>query len=118
MNEISLRKFASTVPERGLIFYNGRSAPADLEPLGGEIICVPASETADRLGSAKVANMVLLGALLGRVGCLEPSTVVSVLETKPSKAALLEVNRKALEEGRQFEDERQGSPVDGSLATA
>ena len=117
MNEISLRKFASTVPEHGLIFYNGRSAPA-LEPLGCEIICIPASETADRLGSARVTNMVLLGALLERVGCLEPSTVLSVLQGRTNKPALLETNRKALEEGRQFEEVLQSSQGDGSLVTA
>ena len=118
MNEISLRKFASAVPERGLIFYNGSSVPTDLEPLGADIICVPASETADRLGSAKVANMVLLGALLERVGCLEPSTVLAALQSRTNKPALLEANRKALEEGRQFEDVLQSSQGDGSLVTA
>lgn len=118
MNEISLRKFANMVPERGLIFYNGRNVPTDLEPLGAEIICVPASETADRLGSAKVANMVLLGALLERVGCLEPATVLAALQSRTNKPALLEANRKALEEGRQFEDVLQSSQGDGSLVTA
>jgi 2-oxoisovalerate ferredoxin oxidoreductase beta subunit len=118
MNEISLRKFASTVPEGGLIFYNGTSAPADLGLLACEIICVPASATADKLGSAKVANMVLLGALLERMGCLEPSTVLAVLQTRTSKTALLEANRKALEEGRRFEDELQSSQADGTFVTA
>ncbi|HET7150543.1 MAG TPA: 2-oxoacid:acceptor oxidoreductase family protein [Candidatus Acidoferrum sp.] len=102
MNEISLRKFAGTVQSSGLILYNGNSMPADLGPLPARILWVPASSIADKLGSAKVANMVLLGALLEKLGCLDPATALSVIHTKTGKSALLEANRKALEEGRKF----------------
>ncbi|HEY6946643.1 MAG TPA: 2-oxoacid:acceptor oxidoreductase family protein [Candidatus Acidoferrum sp.] len=102
MNEISLRKFAGTVPSGGLILYNGSNVPAELGFLPCEMICVPASEIADTLGSAKVANMVLLGALLENAGCLDPSTALAVLQTKTNKTALLEANRKALQEGQKF----------------
>ncbi len=102
MNEISLRKFAGSVHENGLILYNGSNLPADLGSLPAEVICVPASEIADKLGSAKVANMVLLGTLLENAGCLDPSTALAVLQTKTNKTALLEANRKALEEGKKF----------------
>ena len=102
MNEISLRKFAGTVRSSGLILYNGNSIPADLGLLPARILWVPASCIADKLGSAKVANMVLLGALLEKLGCLDPTTALSVIQTKTGKSALLEANRKALEEGRKF----------------
>ena len=102
MNKISLRKFAGTVRPGGLILYNGSTVPADLGSLPSEILCVPASAIADKLGSAKVANMVLLGALLENLGCLQPATALAVLQTKTSKVALLEANRKALEEGSKF----------------
>jgi Pyruvate/2-oxoacid:ferredoxin oxidoreductase gamma subunit len=102
MNEISLRKFAGSVRRDGLILYNGNGTPADLGPLPARILWVPASSIADKLGSAKVANMVLLGALLERLECLDPATALAVIETKTGKSALLEANRKALEEGRKF----------------
>jgi len=102
MNEISLRKFAAAAPSSGLILYNGTDVPPDLGPLPCEKICVPASEIADKLGCAIVANMVLLGGFLENAGCLEPSTALAVLQTKTRKIALLEANRKALEEGRKF----------------
>jgi len=118
MNEPSLRKFAGTVPEDGLILYNGASVPADLGPLARQIISLPASEVADKLGSAKVANMVLLGALLEKIGCLDPTTALAVIEAKTGKSALLEANRKALEEGRKAVDEVADSQADGCLVTS
>lgn len=105
MNEISLRKFAGSVLSSGLILYNGNSIPADLGPLPARILWLPASSIADKLGSAKVTNMVLLGALLERLGCLDPATALAVIQAKTGKTALLDANRKALEEGRKFAQE-------------
>jgi len=118
MNEPSLRKFGNTVPEDGLILYNGAEVPKDLADLPCQIISVPASALADKLGSAKVANMVLLGALLEKIGCLDPSTALTVIETKTGKSALLEANRKALEEGRKAVDVLVDSQADGCMVTS
>jgi len=118
MNEPSLRKFARTVPEDGLILYNGTEVPEDLADLSCQVISVPASLLADKLGSAKVANMVLLGALLERIGCLDPCTALAVIEAKTGKSALLEANRKALEEGRKSVAELADSQADGAMVPA
>ncbi len=105
MNEISLRKFASQVSEGGLILYNGAALPEDFAPPAARVACIPASEIADKLGFAKAANIVLLGALLEETGCLQPDTALAAIEARMKKAAVLEVNRKALEEGRKFVDQ-------------
>ena len=104
MNEISLRKFASHVPAEGIIFYNHASLPSDFTPPEARVICIPASEIADKLGSTKAANMVLMGALLEETECLAASTALGAIEDKVKKVALLEINRKALEAGRDFID--------------
>jgi Pyruvate/2-oxoacid:ferredoxin oxidoreductase gamma subunit len=65
-------------------------------------VCIPASEIADKLGSAKAANMVLLGALLEATECLEADSALAVVVEKVNNASLLEVNRNALGAGRQF----------------
>ena len=70
MNELSLRKFAPSVVSGGLILYNHTKLPDDFEVSQARVVCVPASEIADRLGSAKVANVVMLGALLEETECL------------------------------------------------
>jgi 2-oxoisovalerate ferredoxin oxidoreductase beta subunit len=104
MNEISLRKFASHVPPEGIILYNGAGLPSDFTPPEARVICIPASEIADKLGSTKAANIVLLGALLEETECLAAATALRAIEDKVKKVALLEINRKALEAGREFID--------------
>jgi Pyruvate/2-oxoacid:ferredoxin oxidoreductase gamma subunit len=102
LNEISLRKFAPQVAPGGMILYNRESVPADFTVSQARLICVPASEIADRLGSAKVANVVMLGALLEQTECLAPATAMGVIESKVKKVDLLETNRRALRAGQEF----------------
>jgi len=106
MNEFSLRKFAHEVPSRGLILYNGASVPADFAAPGVQLVAIPAAEIADKLGSTKVANIVLMGALLEETECLAAGTALSVLEDKVKKLDLLELDRKALSAGRLFIDDQ------------
>ena len=70
-----------------------------------KIICIPASEMADKLGSTKAANVVLMGALLEETECLSPQTARAALESRVKKVELLDVNRKALEAGRKYIDD-------------
>jgi 2-oxoisovalerate ferredoxin oxidoreductase beta subunit len=105
MNEISLRKFASSLPPDGLILYNNSHLPADFEPPAAKVICLPASEIADKLGSTKVANVVMMGALLEETECLGLETAMGAIRDRVKKVELLEVNRRALEAGRRFVDD-------------
>jgi 2-oxoisovalerate ferredoxin oxidoreductase beta subunit len=104
INEFSLRKFASQVAPEGLIFYNRTGVPSDFPPPAARVVCIPASDIADRLGSTKASNMVLLGALLEHTDCLSPRTAISVMQDKVKKPKLLELDRKALAAGCQFID--------------
>jgi 2-oxoisovalerate ferredoxin oxidoreductase beta subunit len=104
MNELSLRKFASQVPAGGLILYNRERLPDDFEKPPAQVVCIPAAEIADKLGSAKAANIVMLGALLEETECLSAGTALTVIEDKVKKVSLLEIDRQALAAGRQFID--------------
>jgi Pyruvate/2-oxoacid:ferredoxin oxidoreductase gamma subunit len=104
MNEISLRKFASQIAPGGTIIYGREQLPEDFPITNAQVVCIPASEIADKLGSAKVANVVMMGALLEETECLHSDTAMKVLETKVKNAALLELDRKALDAGRLFID--------------
>ena len=71
MNELSLAQVCRQVSlSGGLILYNSHNVPEDFSISHARVVCVPASEIADRLGSAKVANVVMLGALLEETECL------------------------------------------------
>jgi 2-oxoisovalerate ferredoxin oxidoreductase beta subunit len=106
MNEFSLRKFAHEVVSGGVILYNGESVPADFYAPEVQVVAIPASEIADKLGSTKATNIVMMGALLEETECLAPGTALSVLEDKVKKLDLLEIDRKALAAGRLFIDEQ------------
>ena len=109
MNEPSLRKFGPTVAEGGLVLYNRDRLPGDYDEAGTRHVCVPASEMADAIGSAKVANVVMLGALLEATGALSPATAMEVLEEKITRPELLELDRRALEAGAAFVREHAGA---------
>jgi 2-oxoisovalerate ferredoxin oxidoreductase beta subunit len=104
MNEISLRKFAARVAPGGTIIYGLEKLPGDITLPQAQVICIPAAEIADRLGSARVANVVIMGALLEETECLASSTAIQVLEAKVKNPALLDLDRKALDAGRLFID--------------
>lgn len=105
MNEVSLRKFAHEIVHGGTILYNGASVPAEFAAPDAQVVAIPASEIADKLGSTKVANIVMMGALLEETECLAAGTAWSVLQDKVKKLDLLELDRKALNAGRLFIDE-------------
>ena len=104
MNEISLRKFYAQVAPGGTIIYGRDHLPEDLSITQAQVVCIPASEIADKLGSAKVANVVMMGALLEETECLSAATALQVLQAKVKNPALLELDRKALEAGRVYID--------------
>ena len=104
MNEISLRKFASQIAPGGTIIYGRERLPEDIVTDNAQVVCIPASEIADKLGSAKVANVVMMGALLEETECLSSETAMKVLEAKVKNSALLELDRKALDAGRLYID--------------
>jgi 2-oxoisovalerate ferredoxin oxidoreductase beta subunit len=106
MNEFSLRKFAHEVVSGGVVLYNGESLPADFYAPEVQVVCIPAAEIADKLGSTKATNIVMMGALLEETECLAPGTALSVLEDKVKKLDLLEIDRKALAAGRLFIDDQ------------
>jgi 2-oxoisovalerate ferredoxin oxidoreductase beta subunit len=103
MNEPSLRKFGPSVKAGGVIIYNGKALPEDLSFEGVTVDCVPANEIADQIGSAKVANIVMLGALLEATDCLPFTTAEEIVAGVKNKK-LAEMNEKALAAGRDYVD--------------
>jgi 2-oxoisovalerate ferredoxin oxidoreductase beta subunit len=104
MNEPSLRKFGPQVKSGGVLLYNGHKLPEDLKFEGLTVACVPANEIADQIGSAKVANIVMMGALLEATDCLPVTTAQEVLRGLVRNPKLAEMNAKALEIGRKYLD--------------
>ncbi len=106
MNELSLRKFADTVASGGLIIYNRDRLPENFTCDHARILCLPASEIADEIGTAKVANVVMLGALLEETECIPVQTAIDVLKQTVRNEKMLAMDILAIERGRKFVDEK------------
>ena len=73
-NKASLSKFAPRLRPGGLLVFNSSLIQSvHSVPEGVEVVGVPAEEIAIEAGSPKSANMVMLGAYLGKRGHLSPA---------------------------------------------
>ena len=101
LNEPSLRKFLPVVESGALVLYNGSSVPEDCFRPDVRILARPFTEIADRLGSGKVANIVMLGALLEATSLLEEERVIDALRKLVKNPKFFELDIAALREGRE-----------------
>ncbi len=102
MNQPSLVKFEPEVASGGLIIYDSSLIEKGPTRADVEVIALPATAMADAIGSAKAANMVALGALIGRTGLLDTTGLMKVVEALTKNQPLLDSNLKAIEAGKQF----------------
>jgi Pyruvate/2-oxoacid:ferredoxin oxidoreductase gamma subunit len=100
LNEPSLRKFLPSVATGGIVLYNGASVPEDCTHPDVRIVALPFTEIADGLGSSKVGNIVMLGALLETIGLIEPEQVTGVLRRLVKNKKFFDLDVAALERGR------------------
>lgn len=101
MNRPSLEKFEHTVESNGLIVID--SDLVDIMPTRKdvEVIAIPAQTIAEELGSKKIANMILLGALVKKTGIVSVEALLESLRAH-GKEKFFEVNKKAIEKGIEF----------------
>jgi 2-oxoisovalerate ferredoxin oxidoreductase beta subunit len=100
LNEPSLRKFVHEVVPGGYVLYNGAAVPEDCRRSDVRVIAGEFARIADELGSAKAGNIVALGALLEAANVVEEEFADQALTKLVKKAGWLELDRKALKEGR------------------
>ncbi len=101
MNEPSLLRFEPTVKAGGILFYNKtliKSVPTRKDIT---IIPVEANAIAEELGQGRIANMVMLGALIKKTGILKLETLKMAQRERFTKAGdeQLSLNDRALERG-------------------
>ncbi len=101
MNRPSLEKFESMVRPGGTLIVNSSLIEGKAKRDDINVVYVPANELAGELGNMKVANVVILGALLEITKCVSVDSVLDVIAKKlgAKKAHLVEINKKALVAG-------------------
>jgi 2-oxoisovalerate ferredoxin oxidoreductase beta subunit len=102
LNRPSLEKFEGEVVPGGVIIYD--SSLIDVAPprQDVEVVAIPVTEIADRIGSPKVANMVALGAFMGVTRLLGRDHIARVIRAMTKREELFELNLKAVEAGAAF----------------
>ena len=69
-----------------------------------DVVYIPATQMAKEMEATSLANMIILGAIVEKLGLVKSETVVTALKETISarKAALLDLNLKAVAVGAEF----------------
>ncbi len=100
MNLPSVVKFQNQIQSGGVLLFNSSLVETNIPRGDIDIVRVPANSIAEKLGSPKSANMVMLGAFTKKSNLISISTLVDVMSsTLGHKAKLVATNKKALMAG-------------------
>lgn len=104
MNPPSLDKYEPLVKSGGLLVVNSTLVRRKAQRDDIEVVYVPANELAAELGNVKMANVVLLGAMLGTREILPIESVKRTLDEHipERRKHIIEPNKRALDRGVQF----------------
>ena len=106
MNLPSLQKYVDTVVKGGQIYVDSSLIGVKVEREDVEVFYIPATQMAKDEGIATLANMIILGHMLENNANMSFDGVDAVVEklVPPKKAALKELNTKALTLGKTYKN--------------
>ena len=100
MNQPSAVRFQNHIQSGGLFFINSSLVESEVSRGDISVVSVPANSVAEKLGSPRSANMVMLGAFIKKSGLVSFDSVVDGLKsTLGKKQKLLAINEEALKTG-------------------
>ena len=103
MNAPSLDKYEASVVPGGMIFVDSSLITRKVTRDDVSVYYVPSTQMANEMGLSGLANMILLGALVEKTGCIREETLAEALKKviPARKAQLFDANMKALQTGKQ-----------------
>ena len=106
MNLPSLMKYVDSVVPGGQVYVDSSLIDAKVERADVEVFYIPATQMAKDEGLGNLANMIIIGHLLENHPELSFDGVENVVEklVPPKKAALKDLNNKALALGRDYKN--------------
>ena len=104
MNLPSLLKFVDTVAPGGQIYLDSSLIDVKVERTDVQVFYIPATQLAKDNGISTLANMIIVGSLLQNHPELDFNGAEAVVNklVPPKKAALIELNMKALNLGKEY----------------
>ena len=106
MNLPSLQKYVNSVAKGGQIYVDSSLIDAKVERDDVEVFYIPATQMAKDEGIGTLANMIIVGHLLENHPELSFNGAAEVVDSlvPPKKAALKELNMKALSLGKDYKN--------------
>ncbi|MEW6587024.1 MAG: 2-oxoacid:acceptor oxidoreductase family protein [Nitrospirota bacterium] len=110
MNDASLEKFQPLLKRDGLLFYDSSLIRDPLLRTDIQVVGVPATEIANRIGNTKSANMVLLGSFIAKTRFLKGDSLLEAVESSvpESRRKIIEQNKKAIHRGIEYIGNTEG----------
>ncbi|MBM7854707.1 2-oxoglutarate ferredoxin oxidoreductase subunit gamma [Desulfohalotomaculum tongense] len=107
MTRPALEKFEKAVVPGGRILINSSLVEQDVKRDDVTVLKIPANQIAEEIGNPRVANSVILGALIKLTGIVTIESVVESLKKvlPPRRHNMIPANREALERGAQLAEE-------------
>ena len=104
MNTPSLDNYEPMVVPGGKIFVDSTLITRTVERDDVEAFYIPATQMATDMGYHGLANMILLGAVLAKTGCVDDGTVDEALHhvIPARKANLFDANKACIEAGKAY----------------
>ncbi|MBU0551923.1 2-oxoacid:acceptor oxidoreductase family protein [Myxococcota bacterium] len=107
MNQPSLEKFEAEVVPGGVLLVDTSMVKTAPTRTDIKTVLIPASEMANQMGTSKVANVILLGALTAATDAFPFEYVIKTLPELIKKKSLVEMNIEAFTRGYQYVREQQ-----------
>jgi 2-oxoglutarate ferredoxin oxidoreductase subunit gamma len=107
MNQPSFTRFQNILQGGGLLCVNSSIVNTESARSDIEVLAIPTTDLAEKIGTTKVANMVMLGALVRASNMISFEAMLENLAAilGEGKAKLLELNKKALTIGYNYSEE-------------
>ncbi len=104
MNQPSFERFQSVIPAGGLICVNSSMVDTSAARSDIEVVAIPTAELAEELGTMKVANMVMLGALIKVSDIVSFDFLLDHLSEVlgEGKAKMMKLNKAGLQRGYEY----------------
>ncbi|NLT24023.1 MAG: 2-oxoacid:ferredoxin oxidoreductase subunit gamma [Syntrophorhabdus sp.] len=108
MNQPSFNRFQNILQAGGLMCVNASLVNASSVRSDIEVLSIPTSELAEKLGTIKVANMIMLGVLIRASNIISFDAMIKNLAELlgEGKSKLIKLNREALETGFNYVKEQ------------
>lgn len=101
MNQPSLTRFEATVKPGGLLLINSSLVSQEPARKDVTVVKIPANAIAEKIGTTKIANMVMIGAYIKKTDAVKLDSVVNSLSKVFTRAKedIMKKNHEALKKG-------------------